>query len=115
MGDYLEIYAMADVADFTNAILCVANFYNDYGICPIKDAVSIPALSIRLCEKLVDNNVIFYLPNKGGGGQELLDTLKTGIIGILLLLLYSTPEFIVFRWSLLRMVTTTRSWSDKDS
>ncbi len=84
MGDYLEIYAKADVADFTNAIRSVTNFYNDYGICPIKDAVSIPALSIRLCEKLIDSNVVFYLPNKGGGGQELLDMLKTGIIGILL-------------------------------
>ncbi len=75
----MEQYAKADVKDFPAAILNVTKFYNNFGLCPIKDAVSIPSLSIRLMERLTDDNTIFFLPGKNA--EPLLKVLKAGIIG----------------------------------
>ena len=79
MGDYLDIYAKADVQDFPKAILKVCEFYNDFGLCPIKDCISIPSMSIRLMSKLTDPTTVWYLPPKNA--QSVTETLQTGIVG----------------------------------
>ena len=79
MGDYMDIYAKADVQDFPSAIKKVCEFYNSYGICPIKDHMSIPSISIKLMEKLTDDSTVWYLPPINA--SSVTTTLETGIVG----------------------------------
>ncbi len=79
MGEYLDLYAKADVQEFPACILNVVKFYNEFGLCPVNDSISIPSLSISLMEKLTDPSTVWFLPSQNA--SDLLVTLRKGIVG----------------------------------
>ena len=79
LGDYLELYAKADVGDFVKSISKWIKFYNSEDICILRHGISIPAISQRLWMQTVDPNVVFFLATKFA--ENLQKTLKRGIVG----------------------------------
>ncbi len=68
-----------DVDTFVPAISKILQFWNDQQICAITQAISLPGLSIRLMERNVDPNVIYFLAGKKA--SHMNDVLRKGIIG----------------------------------
>ena len=75
--DWVRYYNNLDVAPGLEALQKMKNFYTEKGIDIMKDAVSIPGVSLHyLLKGAIDRNAELYSPNK-----EAYDMLKEAVVG----------------------------------
>ena len=76
-ADWLRSYNNLDVAPGLEALQKMRNFYTEKGIDILKDAVSVPGVSLHyLLKGAVERNAELYSP-----GKEAYDMLKEAVVG----------------------------------
>ena len=76
-ADWLRYYNNLDVAPGLEALQKMRNFYTEKGIDILKDAVSVPGVSLHyLLRGAVERNAELYSP-----GKEAYDMLKEAVVG----------------------------------